>query len=155
MCRWHKLRRLSWSECWLLLQALGLLPLTALAVRFLGFRRCHLALASLLPAGERQPNHGADATLLPQAQATARMVRAAARHGFYRAHCLPQSLSLWLLLRRQGVASELRIGVRKNAGRLEAHAWVELCGVALDDPMNSRLPYAPFARSILPAAVTS
>jgi hypothetical protein len=47
--------------------------------------------------------------------------------------CLHRSLTLWWLLRRQGVASELRIGVRKEQGRFEAHAWVERAGVALND----------------------
>jgi hypothetical protein len=39
---------------------------------------------------------------------------------------------LWTLLRWRRLDGELTIGVRKDQGVLEAHAWVTLNGVALD-----------------------
>lgn len=40
--------------------------------------------------------------------------------------CLPQALALHLLYRRRGIESRLRIGVKKDeAGKLQAHAWVQ------------------------------
>ena len=155
MRRWHKLRHLSWSERWLLIQALWLLPLTALAVRLLGLRRWHTALASLVPADKSQAKTCTDSSLLPQAKGTARLVWAAARHGFYRANCLQQSLTLWWLLRRQGIVSDLRIGVRKGVTKLEAHAWVELAGIVLTERNDSQPPYVAFERSIVPLFVNS
>jgi hypothetical protein len=134
---------------------LCLLPLTALAVRLVGFRRWHSALASLAPADKSQTNQSGDASFLTQAKATSRIVRAAARHGLYGANCLQQSLCLWWLLRWQGIDSDLRIGVRKEAQKLEAHAWVELAGIALTGNNDSDPPYVPFERSILPVAVNS
>jgi hypothetical protein len=45
------------------------------------------------------------------------------------ATCLTQALATQLLLSRRGHQTELRFGVAKNdAGKLEAHAWVELDG---------------------------
>jgi hypothetical protein len=42
-----------------------------------------------------------------------------------RATCLTQALVLHILLRREGLQSRIRIGVSKDAGHFEAHAWVE------------------------------
>jgi hypothetical protein len=38
--------------------------------------------------------------------------------------CLPRSLTLWWILRRQRVEAELRMGVRSDGERIVAHAWV-------------------------------
>ena len=57
------------------------------------------------------------------------------------ATCLRRSLVLWAQLRRHGIASELRVGFRQ-AERFEAHAWVELAGVPLNDAPDVRTRYA-------------
>jgi len=146
---WGKFQRLSWRERRLLAQALLLLPLCSLALWRSGFRRWQSALARLAPVDKpSSANH--DETLLRRAQITARMVRAAAMHGFYHASCLPQSLVLWWLLRRQGIGSYLCIGARKNAARLDAHAWVEFAGVALNDSDDVRQRFTPFEYNIAP-----
>jgi hypothetical protein len=146
---WHKFQRLSWRERWLLIQALLLLPITALALRWLGLRRWQSVLARIRPL-KRIPAGGEMGVLVEQAHATTRMVKAAARHGFYRASCLQQSLALWWLLRRQGIASDLRIGVRKEASQFEAHAWVELWGLVLNESGHVRQRFSPFNRAIVP-----
>jgi len=38
--------------------------------------------------------------------------------------CLPRAMAAYVLLSRQEVPAELRIGVRWQAGEFEAHAWV-------------------------------
>ena len=73
------------------------------------------------------------------------MVLAAARHSIFPSTCLERSLVLWWLLARRGVASRLRIGVRKSGEKFEAHAWVERDGVAIGEPEEAHLHYAPFA----------
>ena len=77
---------------------------------------------------------------------TARMVRSASHFGPFQATCLGQSLTLWLLLQQQNISSAIKIGVRKNAGRLEAHAWVERNGIALNETDAVHEHYAPFER---------
>jgi hypothetical protein len=42
-----------------------------------------------------------------------------------RATCLTQALVLHIMLRQEGLHSRIRIGVSKDAGHFEAHAWVE------------------------------
>jgi hypothetical protein len=51
-------------------------------------------------------------------------VRAVSRY-VPRATCLTQALVLHILLRWEGLQSRIQIGVSKDAGRFEAHAWVE------------------------------
>ena len=60
--------------------------------------------------------------------------------------CLRESLVLYALLRRRGVAAKLRLGVAKDGQRLTAHAWVE-CADAGECQESH-----PF-RTLLPAAL--
>ena len=72
------------------------------------------------------------------------MVRAAAKHGIGNPSCLEESLVLLHLLETQGIAAQLRIGVKKNIPKFEAHAWVECNGVALNEGESLHDHYAPF-----------
>ncbi|MEQ8742356.1 lasso peptide biosynthesis B2 protein [Parasphingorhabdus sp.] len=49
-------------------------------------------------------------------------------------NCLSQSLALWWLLARKGIATTLHIGAHRKEGEFKAHAWVELDG----EPINAR-----------------
>ena len=68
----------------------------------------------------------------------------ATRHTPFRATCLSRSLLLGWLLRRRGVASDLRIGVRLTNGVLDAHAWVECSGVPVNDRPDIAAQFALF-----------
>jgi hypothetical protein len=65
---------------------------------------------------------------------TALASRVAAAASLYprRALCLEQSLVLFVLLRRRGIAAELRFGVRPYP--FLAHAWIEVAG----EPLHER-----------------
>lgn len=142
---WHKMRLLSAREWRWLIQALCLLPLNALAIRWLGARRWQTALAHLTPRDAAAPaNTG-------QAPHIARLVRIAAERGPFAANCLQHSLALWWLLQRQGLPSELKIGVRLANRQCEAHAWVEHAGQVLNDSEDVRQRFAPFEGTIFPA----
>jgi hypothetical protein len=145
---WRTFRRLPAGQRWLLLQGLALLPLTALALRWLGVRRWQACLARWLPAGAPVPHRDPEA-LRRQAETTARLVDVASRRGLHRGNCLQRSLVLWWLLRRHRIESEVRLGVRLSAGRLLAHAWVECQGEVLDDRAGARA-FAPFDRALVP-----
>jgi hypothetical protein len=147
---WSRVWRLSPAERRLLAQALVLLPLTALALWLVGFRRWQAALARWAPLGT--PPGGDE---VERGRAAARLVDAAARRGVYRATCLPRSLVLWCLLRRRGIDADLRIGVRKEAGEFQAHAWVEYRGAVLNDAAAVPEQYASFERAIVPDVARS
>lgn len=154
MNSWRKFRLLSWWERRLFIQALLLLPLTGLALRIVGFNRWQSVLTRLSRVSKASEEVLSEAQA-QKARATTRMVRAAAWHGPYHARCLPQSLTLCWLLRRQGIESDLRFGARKDAGRLEVHAWVELMGLPPNETDSVHHRFVVFDRSIMPVQAGS
>jgi hypothetical protein len=136
MATLKKFLELSRREQGLFLAALVLLPAAALRLRVFGVARDPRA----APAAPRRGQ--ADDTR--RVHETARMVAAAAHYGLYRASCLPRSIVLQWLLERQGIESDLRIGVRKDGEQLAAHAWVEFDGVPLIDSAAVHDRFAAF-----------
>jgi hypothetical protein len=67
--------------------------------------------------------------------------------GRLRPRCIFNALVLYRLLREQGDAAELVIGLPKNPADKAAHAWVELDGVDVGPPpgQNGHDPMARFA----------
>ena len=59
------------------------------------------------------------------------------------AKCLARALTTQILLTRQGYLPDLRIGVTKAAGNLEAHAWVEYQGRVVIGQLNDLSRYLP------------
>jgi Transglutaminase-like superfamily len=111
-----------------------------------GFARCRALVSRIVCPAATADSAGGH---LDRARTSARLVQIAAARGFYRATCLPQSLVLWWLLKRQGMEAELRVGVRKGADRFEAHAWVEHGGVVLLDDADVHERYAAFDRALV------
>jgi hypothetical protein len=65
-----------------------------------------------------------------------------------RRRCLTRSLTLARLLAQRGLTVDVRIGVRRDADRLEAHAWVECMGDALNERPRQLQTFAAFDRLI-------
>ena len=80
----------------------------------------------------------------------ARLVETAARLQPLPARCLAQSLWLEWLLAREDIPCMLRLGARRTAAGLEAHAWVEHAGQPLNDTADVAHRFAAFPD--LPAA---
>jgi hypothetical protein len=138
---WYRFWRLSGFERGVVLEGAAALVATWLGLRLAGFRRWQAAVAWFAPplaASVTEQNSAHSARVI------ARMEQSAANHLFFRANCLEQSLALCWLLHRRGIAAELRIGARKDAGRFEAHAWVESSGVVLNDTSAGHLHFVPF-----------
>jgi hypothetical protein len=129
----------------LFVRAALLLPFVTMLLRMRGFRYTHRFLKrSLTPAKNDSPGAQIDACVA----LTSRLVRAAARNSPIPSTCLERSLAQWWLLARQGIAAQLRIGVRKESGKFTAHAWVEYDGIAIGEPESSHLHYAAFAEEM-------
>jgi len=154
MRRLEQWRSLAPWERRLLLRLAVLLPLIGAALRLLGYNRSRTLLERLSQPSERPIPVDPTAAAAETAQRLARLVSIAANHGPYRATCLRQSLALWWLLSRRCIAAELRIGVRKEQGELQAHAWVEHGGQALNDTQGVTTGYAAFEPSFPGATVT-
>ena len=70
---------------------------------------------------------------LHAARRLAQLAQIAGRRGAVRASCLRQALVLHGWLRRRGLNPEIVIGVRRDGvAPLDAHAWIELDGAAID-----------------------
>ncbi|NEO87481.1 MAG: lasso peptide biosynthesis B2 protein [Spirulina sp. SIO3F2] len=78
---------------------------------------------------------------------TLAMVRLAVRYSPW-ANCLRQSLTLWTMLRWQGMATELRIGLRRVEGKVESHAWLEYQGQVIGDRPDVQQDYRAFEAAI-------
>jgi Transglutaminase-like superfamily len=146
---WELLRRFSLLDAearGIFLRAAVLLPVISLSLKMRGFRATQELLFRFHPLVHQISQDDSPGLLrdIELTQVTARMVNAAVRHARGASTCLEKSLALWWLLRRQGIASELRIGARKTGGKFEAHAWVEREGVALSEPQQEHRHYATF-----------
>jgi Transglutaminase-like superfamily len=134
----------SYARSIVLEAACGLL-ITRAGLRVTGFRRWKAAVEWMTPWTAAQ-NAPVGQPEIEFARAIARWQAAAARHLPVKTNCLDRSLTLCWLLRRRGIAAELRMGGRKENGRFEAHAWVEVGAVALDVAGGSRGVFEPFGR---------
>ncbi len=142
---WERLRRFSALEGRaqrLFLRAAMALPLIRLSLRWRGFRATQAMLERFAAHRPVLPVASENGAVL-----TARMVKAAGRYGLRRASCLEESLALWWLLARQGMRSEIRIGVRNDpraGSEFAAHAWIEHNGIALNETEAPHRHYAAF-----------
>lgn len=132
-----KLHALSWPERRTLLAAMAWMPLFWLGLHGLGLSRFQAWL-------QRPRLLIENALSLDEIMGIATMVNRAARLVRIPGDCLTRSLLLGWLLRRRGVASQLRIGVKMNEGSLAAHAWVEYAGIAINDQPDVGEQFAAF-----------
>jgi hypothetical protein len=123
--------------------------LTWLGLRIFGFGHWTRLLDFFVP-GPIGRVRATDSFALDGARAVARLHAAAARYIPIQTNCLERSLVLCWQLQRRGLLAQLQIGARKNNGRFEAHAWVELCGAVLAETSWHEWDFRPFARSIAP-----
>jgi hypothetical protein len=141
---WEQLRRfkeLPAPARGIFFRAAALLPWVAWKMKRRGFEA---ARKSLLKSSSKESDPLNEVESAQRTALTARMVRAAARHGIGNPSCLEESLVLMHLLARQGIAAQLRIGVKKNVTKFEAHAWVECNGAALNEMEALHDHYAQF-----------
>src|SRR5947207_11804787 len=92
-------------------------------------RRCSPARTSKRGSSSAAPLQAGAKTVIGE------LVTAVDRGGRYvpGGTCLPKSLALAWFLRRWGSDANVCIGTRKDNGRFEAHAWVEVAGVAINE----------------------
>jgi hypothetical protein len=67
-----------------------------------------------------------------------RIVQKVLGFGPWKARCLWTALVLYELLREQGDAPQLVIGLRRDPTDKDAHAWVEIDGVDVGPPPGRR-----------------
>jgi hypothetical protein len=138
---------LRWEDLRLAAGAYAALLMTDVQLRVLGYKR-------LLERIERRPAAEAvSARRLRRTRRFAGWLETASHRHVVRARCLHRSLALHAWLRRKGLPSELRIGVRKENGELRAHAWVVLAGEVVNDRWESVAAFAPLTGSSVGASL--
>lgn len=121
LAKMRYLREMNSQQLWILVQATILLPVTALALKFLSFSRVSQMLSrqSLV----KSSNHGD----LVTAQMTASLVYRVANKLPVHSTCLSRSLVLSYILQSQHILNEIVIGVQKSPElAFTAHAWVQV-----------------------------
>jgi hypothetical protein len=114
----------------LLVEATFLLILVSVVLRLVSIQSC----IALFKCGSGKRSRRKVEDPWHQAERTAALVERANRRFLpLPANCLSRSLALYWVLSRRGIPAELRLGVRTITGRFEAHAWVEIDGVALGE----------------------
>jgi len=148
--KWRGFRKRPREDRQLIVRAALLLPLTEIGLRWFGFLRWKEFIEKFsLPVQIPLP---LPSDLEREAALRAvRAVRSVELHGLTDPNCLERSMTLWWMLRRDGIHGELHIGARKEGGRFEAHAWVELDGQVLNDGAEVHQHYARFDAPIAAA----
>jgi hypothetical protein len=142
--------KLFWSltadERLTLLQA-GILPgLVWTGFRTVGVTRTQAIL--------RRWGLGARAQRVPDAEAALRIHSARRAQRIIRrrtglgGNCLVRSLTLWAMLMRRGVATDLRIGFRKRDEKIQGHAWLEFAGSPINEMLDEVRSYTPYEQPI-------
>jgi len=138
-CR--KFPLLSGFERSVVLESMLGLAATKLGLRIAGFQRWKRVMTG---RKRKETPSGGAAAPVDSAAMIARLEQATACHLPFNTNCLEQSLVLFWVLRKRGIPADLRIGARKEADRLEAHAWVEYEGAILNDSGGEHLHFVPF-----------
>jgi transglutaminase superfamily protein len=152
--KWRRFRERPPEDRALILRAALILPLTEIGLRLFGFRRWKEWIEKFSLPADFPQSLPADVQREAALRAV-RAVRSVELHGPANPNCLERSLTLWWLLRRNGVDGELHIGARKQGTRFEAHAWVELGGQVLNDGAEVHQHYARFDAPIAAAEAGS
>lgn len=133
------LLQLSFYGKKLFLQALFLLFIVHISLIVFGLNKTKDFLSRFIPPTKTSPKNQDELINLIEI-----IVKIASRYSRLWASCLRKSLVLWFLLAREGIKSDLRIGVRRNLGKIEAHAWVEVNQVVLNDQPNIAQQFSVF-----------
>jgi hypothetical protein len=143
----RKLRLHSWSERWLLLEAVAWLALGRAAIRLLSFQQMAglLGLAQgdgLMEVGPGMPKVAANI-------GWAVRTFAARTHGS--ATCLVQTLAGAAMLRRRGIPCTLSLGIARNVNGITAHAWLG-CGDVILTGAAGRERFTMISSFVVPRA---
>jgi hypothetical protein len=135
---------LSPERRWLTAEALLLPPLISASFHLFGVPRTQAWLRHWSRVGAAAEPADALGTI-QQARRAQRLVKRSTGVG---GSCLVRSFSLWTLLLRRGLPTEIRVGLRRHEGQIEGHAWIEYRGVPLNEDAKILQTYQVYERPI-------
>lgn len=132
------------SHKWIFIKIALIVPLVQIGVKTIKFNRTFKVL-----------NYFADSSRQPR-EDELKLVRRYTNYLFlyhkqfpFVGKCLARSLTLWFLLKRSGIETDLRFGIKKENQGILAHAWVEHQGNALMTEDERKENFIPFSESVL------
>jgi hypothetical protein len=135
---------LDWSMRLRFLEAMAALTAVSGGIRLAGFGRTRSLLTQISP--NDLTAHVVADDLDRVVSDLAWSVSAAAHHAPFATTCLQRTVTLWWLLRRRGIESDIRIGTTRTNGGMHAHAWLERNGAVLNDDSEVGERFAAFER---------
>lgn len=63
-------------------------------------------------------------------------------------NCLSSSLTLWAMLLRRGISTDLRVGFRKREGEIQGHAWLEYNEAPITDDRSETQTFVPYEKPV-------
>ena len=84
---------------------------------------------------------------LERAKRIGELVQIASRKGIFQYDCLERSLVIWILLKREGIPADLRLGTRMRNAKVEAHAWIETNNEIVSETFNPHDRYKAFPQA--------
>lgn len=107
-----------WVQC--------MIPLTVLSIRVFGIQRTIKLLCNANTFKAKPKNNN-----LKKAKSFLRSLKVGVHRARWKGNCISRSIVLQRLLQKNGIKSEILIGVRRNP-KFRAHAWVEHQGIPLN-----------------------
>jgi Transglutaminase-like superfamily len=131
-------RRLKYHECIIFVEAWLALHWSKLMILFFPFQKIAARLGYPQKETPAEELNNSDVVLV--AIGTARAVR----YALYKSQCFDKSLAVMILLKRRKIPTTIYFGLKRDAGYLQAHAWLR-CGNKIITGGLGQDEYAPVA----------
>lgn len=123
----RKFGRLPADSKWLIAQSVLILATTSAALRLIGLQRL-LEIIQRMSKPPKEVEHSQK-----EIDVYASLFSAVARRWPLPLKCLGRSVALCWLLRARGIDAAVHIGVRKDDAALDAHAWVQIGELVINE----------------------
>ena len=141
----HAFRTFTAAERLILIEALALPLCISLSFRLLGVPRTQALLRRWASGGNKEAPPVDSEHEIRIARRAQRVVK---RTTGVDGTCLVRSLTLWALLLRRGLSTELRVGFRKREGVIEGHAWLEYRDAPVNDDRSETQTFIPYEQAV-------
>jgi len=129
----------------LFLEALVLPVMISLGFRILGVHRVQAALRQWSRRAKLPRPFTPSSDCIRRAKRAQHIVKRLTGLG---GNCLVRALTLWTMLLRLGLSTDLRVGFRKRDGTFEGHAWLEHDGAPINEAVAEALTYEQYEHPI-------
>jgi hypothetical protein len=128
-----------------LVEAMALPICISLGFRVLGVPRTQALLRRWALGGNMKTSEADRELRIRHARRAQRVVK---RTTGIAGNCLVRSLTLWTILLRRGLPTDLRVGFRKRGGKIEGHAWIEHDDTPINEDIREARTFVPYEKPV-------